>query len=234
MSKNNYWTREVDYAIEKYCRTDNQFERNQIFNESIYLPLLKLCQNVWRTFYTRHNITYFSDYDDSIRDCMSFLVTKFHLFDSKKSKGYSYFSIVCKNYYIQQSIKNYKKWGLSIEDSRGYYFNGPLRDTRKRKRVTFNPSYQSLEEQIYDELLPILTPSELRIKKPKHLKILEELRELLGQKNLQVHINNKKDLFERIRDKHRVNTQQIRQVILKMKKQYNRTKQRVINEQYKY
>ena len=131
---------------------------------------------------------------------MSFLVTKFHLFDSKKSKGYSYFSIVCKNYYIQQSIKNYKKWGLSIEDSRGYYFNGPLRDTRKRKRVTFNPSYQSLEEQIYDELLPILTPSELRIKKPKHLKILEELRELLGQKNLQVHINNKKDLFERIRD----------------------------------
>ena len=45
---------------------------------------------------------------------------------------------------------------------------------------------------------------------------------------------DKKDLFERIRDKHRVNTQQIRQVILKMKKQYNRTKQRVINEQYKY
>ena len=114
MSKKNYWTKDVDHAIEQYCQTDNKVLKNKIYNEVIHEPLGRLCENIFRVFFRRHRNTYFNDYEDSITDCMGFLISKFPKFNSDKSKGFSYFSIVAKNYYMMMSMKESKKWVKNV------------------------------------------------------------------------------------------------------------------------
>ena len=93
-------------------RSNDEAERNKIFNEYLREPLITMVESIIR----RYKL-YRKDYDfsDLHTDTMSFLITKINKFDhTKNTKAYSYFGIICKNYLMGAIQKDTKEQNRSI------------------------------------------------------------------------------------------------------------------------
>jgi len=117
--KKMYFTPETDLAIIAYNIETNPRKRNKVYNEFIKYPFDKLAENIIHTFK-------FYYMDGGIREVkhevIAFLLEKLTKFTPGKGKAFSYFSIVAKNYLIQNNNKNYKdlknKKPLTVIDTR--------------------------------------------------------------------------------------------------------------------
>jgi len=90
-----YFTQDTEDAIVEYLASNDQIERNRIYNERIEYAFYKLAENIIHTFKF-----YYTD----------FLLSKIHLYDQTKgTKAYSYFGTIAKRYLILSNQKNYKK-----------------------------------------------------------------------------------------------------------------------------
>ena len=98
-SKKQYFTSDVDLAIQEYLASSNQEERNHIFKHRIYYAFYKLAENLIHTF--KFYYTEVDDLEDLKHEVICFLLEKLDYFKPEKgTKAFSYFSIVGKNYLI--------------------------------------------------------------------------------------------------------------------------------------
>jgi hypothetical protein len=112
--KNNYFTEETDKAVIAYQNTEDERERNRIFNKHLYVPLKKICEVYANSI--DHNYVDES-LEDRINDCLSHLVTSaIFKFNPAEGKAYSYFSVSAKFYFMQLNMKGFAK----LKSNRGY------------------------------------------------------------------------------------------------------------------
>ena len=101
-----YLTEVTEKAIIAYNIEPSIRLRNKIWNEHIHKPMLKLAENIINRFK-------FMYMDGGIvevkNEVIAFLLTKLPKYTADKGKAFSYFSIVAKNYLIQNNNKNYKR-----------------------------------------------------------------------------------------------------------------------------
>lgn len=108
--RKGYFYEEQEQAMADYVHTNDQKEKDRIFNEVLYTAFTKMIESIIR----RYNL-YPPDeeFDQTFDDTMSFLMSKLDHFDPDKGyKGYSYAGTVCKNYLIyklNQFSKNQKR-----------------------------------------------------------------------------------------------------------------------------
>jgi len=108
--RKGYFYEKQEQAMADYVHTDDQKEKDRIFNEVLYTAFTKMIESIIR----RYNL-YPPDeeFDQTFDDTMSFLMSKLDHFDPDKGyKGYSYAGTVCKNYLIyklNQFSKNQKR-----------------------------------------------------------------------------------------------------------------------------
>lgn len=115
-----YFTQETEDAIVAYVKSTDERERNQLFNNHIYKPFLKIAEVVLN----KYKIQYLeSEPIDAMNDAVIFMYEQLGKFNQGSGKAFSYFTIVCRNYYIQLSNKNYKtqKKVLKIGDNLDKY-----------------------------------------------------------------------------------------------------------------
>jgi len=118
-SKKMYFTPETDLAIIAYNAETDQRLRNKIYNEFIQYPFDKLAENIIHTFKF-----YYMDggHREVKHEVIAFLLEKLDKFTPGKGKAFSYFSIVAKNYLIQNNNRHYKDLKnyapLTVIDSR--------------------------------------------------------------------------------------------------------------------
>jgi hypothetical protein len=105
--KNNYFTEETDKAVIAYQNTEDDRERNRIFNKHLYVPLKKICEvyaNSIDHAYVDESL------EDRINDCLAHLVTSaIYKFNPAAGKAYSYFSVSAKFFFMQLNMKGYAK-----------------------------------------------------------------------------------------------------------------------------
>jgi len=106
-TKNNYFTEETEYAILEYRASNDQAERNRIYNQRIHFGFYKLAENIIHTF--KFYYTEVDKIEDLKYEVVSFLLQKLDLYDQSKGKAYSYFGTIAKRYLIIYNQKNYKK-----------------------------------------------------------------------------------------------------------------------------
>ena len=106
-SKRLYFTEDTEQAIVEYLASDDQDERNKIYNRRIHYSFYKLAENLIHTF--KFYYTEVDDLEDLKHEVICFLLEKLHYFKVGKGKAFSYFSIVGKNYLILYNNKNYAK-----------------------------------------------------------------------------------------------------------------------------
>lgn len=103
-------------AVFKYLSSNDERERNQIYNTFLKEPLNKMIESIIRRYKLyRKGVSF----EELHTDTLSFLMTKAHRFEETQgTKAYSYYGTICKNYVLGLLIKDDKKLKqiLSYED----------------------------------------------------------------------------------------------------------------------
>ena len=106
-SKRLYFTEDTELAIVEYLASEDQVERNKIYNSRIHYSFYKLAENLIHTFKF-----YYTEVDtiaELQHEVTTFLLEKLHLYKQEKGKAFSYFGTIAKRYLILYNNNNYKK-----------------------------------------------------------------------------------------------------------------------------
>jgi hypothetical protein len=100
-----YFDQSTEDAIVAYNNTTDSAERDTIFTRHIYKPFYKIAENV----YNKYRIQYMGDSRDAMMDAVVFMFERLHLFKGERGRAFSYFTLVCRNYYFQEAGKGFKE-----------------------------------------------------------------------------------------------------------------------------
>jgi hypothetical protein len=104
---NLYFGPEQEEAVLNYLKSEDDLERNAIYNQWLREPLDKMIESIIRKYKLYRKSETFEQLHS---DTLSFLMTKAHKFEnSKGTKAYSYYGTICKNYILGLLISDDKK-----------------------------------------------------------------------------------------------------------------------------
>jgi DNA-directed RNA polymerase specialized sigma subunit len=112
-----YFGPDEEKAVRKFLKSEDDRERNKIYNECLRAPLDKMVESIIRK-YKLYRKAY--SFEDLHTDTISFLITKAHKFNPEAGKkAYSYYGTICKNYILALLIKDDKvlKLNSSFEET---------------------------------------------------------------------------------------------------------------------
>ncbi len=115
-----YFGPDQEEAVLNFLNSEDDIERNAIYNEWLREPLNKMIESIIRKYKLYRKGETFEDLHT---DTLSFLMTKAHKFEnSKGKKAYSYYGTICKNYILGLLINDEKKMKqlYSYEDMSPY------------------------------------------------------------------------------------------------------------------
>ena len=110
--KNNYFTKVHENAIVEYALTDDKSTRSELYIQYIGPALDELVDKIVYTYKFNNlpNIDYLKD------DCKIWLITILDKYDpEKKSKAFSYFSVITKNWFIHKVKQNSKRLKRDVQ-----------------------------------------------------------------------------------------------------------------------
>jgi len=203
-----YFGLDVQDAIVRYNAldpTENQSERNRIYEGEIHYAFDKLCENIINTF----KFTYFDDvYEDVKVEVVSFLVMNIHKYDhTKGSKAFSYFSVVAKNYLILHNNANYKKYcthtGTDILNSK----------TTSAGKEDYFSEFTDGMVHYFDNNIPNL------FRNKRDIEVAYAIVELMRRRH-EIENFNKKALYILIREMTNIETSYITKVVNVFKREY--------------
>ena len=213
--KNNYFTKVHEDAIINYALTDDRGYRTDLYVELIGPAFDELVDKIVYTykFNTLPNVDYLKD------DCKLWLITILDKYDpSRKSKAFSYFSVITKNWFIHKVKQNSKrlKRDVQYEDINSKEANDIL--------VTYNSYESSREEQEFWMLLfkEIDRWENLKLKENEK-KVLDAIRILFNSID-EIEIFNKKAIYLYMREITGLNTKQIVNNLNKIRSRYRNFK----------
>jgi len=216
-----YFTQETEDAIVAYNAQDNSDIREQIFRDKILQPFQKLVENVFNTF----KFSYFETGPQDVqKECLTHLVANMHKFDpsrvsktdpTKKTKAYSYFSIIAKHYLILLNNTNYKKFNQNVEISED-------RDENTVQLQQDDKYYAQQEMSDFIRLVIEFWEKNVNkiFTKQRDLNIANAVIELFRNSD-RIDAFNKKALYLYIREMAMCKTQQITKVINRMKQYHD-------------
>ena len=107
-----YFGEEQEKAVVNYLESNDETERNKIFNEYLREPLIIMVESIIRRYKLYRKDL---EFEEIHNDTMSFLITKINKFDhTKNHKAYSYFGTICKNYLMGAIQKDTKEQNRSV------------------------------------------------------------------------------------------------------------------------
>lgn len=209
-----YFTEDTEKAILEYVKSEDDVERNKIYNERIDHAFFKLTQNIIHTF--KFYYTEVDTIEELQHEVTVFLLEKLKKFNPEKGKAYSYFGTIAKRYLILYNNTNYKKLKnrASLDDvdtDKTLLINmesASNEDTQLTKFVTRYTAYMD------DKLYEMFT-------KDKELKIAGAILELFRHR-ASLDILSKKSIYIYIREQTEAPTPIITKVLQKMKVEYKK------------
>ncbi len=210
-SKRLYFTEDTELAIVEYLASEDQSERNKIYNSRIHYSFYKLAENLIHTF--KFYYTEVEDLEDLKHEVVTFLLEKLHYFKVGKGKAFSYFSIVGKNYLILYNNKNYAKKKAKVDLLEADTDNGVLNTMENKERLKEKVEFLDLFIDKVDRKLHVM------FNKQDDLKVADAVLTLF-KKRESLEIFNKKALYIYIREITGCDTPAITKVTKVLKKYY--------------
>jgi len=214
-NKNRYFTKVHEEAIINYASTDDRTLRTDLYVELIGPCFDELVDKIVYTykFNTLPNIDYLKD------DCKLWLITILDKYDpNRKSKAFSYFSVITKNWFIHKVKQNSKrlKRDIQYEDINSQEANELL--------ITHNGYEETREEKEFWFLLfkEIDKWEKLKLKENEK-KVLDAIKILFNSID-EIEIFNKKAIYLYMREITGLNTKQIVNNLNKIRSRYRNFK----------
>jgi hypothetical protein len=204
-----YFTQDTEDAIVEYLASNDQVERNRIYNERIEYAFYKLAENIIHTFKF-----YYTDTDtieELKHEVITFLLEKLHLYNPTKGKAFSYFGTIAKRYLIVYNENNYKKLQEKADVDESDDEQMMLYENDKNIENAFDElSFMDQYIKYIDTYLFKLFP------KKQDAQTADAIVELFRKRET-LEIFNKKALYIYIREITDVSTPQITKIIKKLK-----------------
>tara|TARA_R100000008_G_scaffold1821_1_gene1431 strand:- start:27602 stop:28300 length:699 start_codon:yes stop_codon:yes gene_type:complete len=213
--KNHYFTKEHELAIVEYATTKDRYKKEKLYEKWIQPAFNEMVDKICYTykFTSLPNSDYLRD------DCKLWLVTILEKYDASRGhKAFSYFSVVTKNWFIQQAKKNAKRASREID------INDVHGNMEEEKLVTINRLNEQREAAEFWQHLLINIDGWLSAEqKTEHItndaRVLHAIKTILENPD-DVEILNKKAIFLYLRELTGLNTKQIATSLKKYRERY--------------
>lgn len=207
---NVYFTQETEDAIVLYNTLEDDIERNLIYTQKIHPAFYKLAEIMIHRFkFYNFDVSH----EDVKHEVISFLHEKITKYKAENGKAFSYFSIVAKNYLIAENNKNYyhykRSQGIDAIDLERNVVNEKIRyDSIEEKR-----DFIDIFVNVVENYLALFFSKQRDIQVADAILYLFKTRE-----NIENY--NKKAIYILIRERTGVNSQNITNIITKIKNIY--------------
>ena len=210
--KNMYFTKVHEDAIIQYASTDCNKIRSELYIKLIGPAFNEMVDKIVYTykFTNLPNIDYLKD------DCKIWLTTILNKYDpNRKSKAFSYFSVITKNWFIHKVKKNSKSLKREI-----CYEDFAEKNTHQENLIVENGYYDARHSYEFMQYLKeeINNWEQLKLKENER-KILEAIKILFDSVD-DIEIFNKKAIYLYIREITGLNTKQVVNNLNKMRARY--------------
>jgi hypothetical protein len=235
--RKGYFYEKEEEAVVNYLSTDDDYEKNKIYDEILKPAFTKMIESIIR----RYNL-YPPDeeFQQTFDDTMSFLMTKLSCFDPTTNyKAYSYCGTICKNYLI------YKINQFAKNQRRNESYDNPNGEMQNAidNNINFSYSDDNLNRGFINELTGNTVKNIERILKDKEYLRLTENEIRVGECLLNLMTNwddifaqmgsnkfNKSSILLFLKENTNLNTKEIRDSMKVYKKRYYEVKLKLINE----
>lgn len=207
-----YFTQDTEDAIIAYNQEKDHALRNRVYNDFIHKPLFKMAENLIHRYKFYH---FDAPAKDVQHEVIAFVLEKLPKYTQDKGKAFSYFSIVAKNYLIQNNYKHYNRKKakapvLEIDTTRDVINETTKKTYQEEVTDFFNLFIEHCEKNI-----------ETIIKYKRDIPIAYALLEIFkNAENIETY--NKKALYIMVREMVKVKTQYITRVVNILKEEYKR------------
>jgi hypothetical protein len=214
-SKNQYFTKVHENAIIQYCVSDEKSEKTFLYSEYIEPAFGEMVDKIVYTykFTNLPNVDYLKD------DCKIWLTTILDKYDpAKRSKAFSYFSVITKNWFIHKVKQNSKKLKREVEIDNPHVMT-------KNPELIIEHEYESKREQaeFWLHLFTEIDSWEKMNLKENEFKVLKAIK-ILFESCDDIEIFNKKAIYLYIREITGLNTKQIVNNLNKIRARYRKFK----------
>lgn len=219
-----YFTKETDEYIKLFLKTESKEEKHELFNEGIRPAFEKLIDGLMYSY----NFFNIDDADTLRQDCLSTLYELLPKFDPDKgSKGFSYFNVVAKNWFMQKSRERSKK----SKKERELHVDVDKKSIRTNPALTYgHHENRVLEREFWLSLHRELDFWRSKLAKKNETLVLEAVIYLLQNPEL-APIYNKKAVYQYLRDMTGLNEKQVATVLKKMRDLYAKWKSKYHNDE---
>lgn len=212
-----YFTSETDKHIAKFIDSTSNEEKHKIFTEGIRPAFEKLIENLIFV-YSFYSI---DDVETLKRDCLANLYEMIPKYDPKKGhKGFSYFNVVAKNWFIQKTRERNKRNKLESE----LYYDLDHELAKNDPSFSTTAHQDSIEErEFWLKFYSEMNFWRAKLTKKTEKQVLEAVIFLMKNPDL-VTIYNKKAVYLYLRELTGLNTKQVVINLKKIKCLYERWK----------
>ena len=217
--KNYYFTMEIQNKIVEYQLSDCAKEKEKIYKEFINPAFTQLVQSLVSVYG-------FKSFNEEIShlksDCVTFLFETIHKWSpDKKSKAFSYFNVVAKNWLTINSRK------LLKNQRRSAYIDDPYGLTASEKSELFNKEYidpdialaNSIEK--FDKIVEMITYIESRLKDEKDIRCCFAIKKLFNSIE-DLEFFNKRAIFVYLREISGLNSTELSSSLSSIRKIYRK------------
>ena len=235
--RKGYFYEREEQAVVDYISTDDEREKNRIFNTTLKPAFTKMIESIIRRYslYPPDE-----EFQETFDDTMSFLMTKLSCFDpSTNYKAYSYCGTICKNYLI------YKINQFAKNQKRNESYDNPVGDSQSGIDDNIRFSYNDSDPRttFLAELTGNTVENIKRILAEKDRLKLNENEVKVGITLINLMTNwddifaqmgsnkfNKSSILLFLKETTMLNTKEIRDALKVYKKRYYEVKYKLINE----
>lgn len=213
----HYFNAETDASIKRFLESTSEMEKHAIFDVEIRPAFEKLIES---QIYTYHFYS-IDDVDTLKRECLTNLYEMIPKFDPNRGhKGFSYFNVITKNWFIQKTRERNKRNKLESD----LFYDLDHETVKHDPNFTCHPHEEMVEEKefwvsLYNEMDFWRT----KLTKGPELKVLEAVIFLMQNPDL-VTIYNKKAVYLYLRELTGLNTKQVVTNLKRIKSLYSKWK----------
>jgi len=209
--KNLYFTKVHEEAVIEYALSTDLRRKTVLYETLLQAAFSEMVDKIVYTykFVTLPNI-------DELRDeCKIWLTTILDKYDPNKGhKAFSYFSVITKNWFIQQVKKNTKKARREVN------YENVYQEIENTQFVTHNPYHSTREkDEFWSMLLGELEGWKQLDLKTNERKVLLAIEDLLNNID-DIEIFNKKAIYLYLREISGLNTKQIVSGLSNIRRRY--------------
>jgi len=213
-----YFTEQTDVYIKDFLESDVPEIKHKLFNEGIKPAFEKLIENL---IYVYKFFNLGEDIETLKRDCLANLYQMLPKFKPDKGKkGFSYFNVVARNWFIQKARERTKKNRIERE-----IHVDIDRDSVKNNEALSYSSHESsvLEKEFWLSMYREFDFWRDKLQKKNEKKLLEAVIFLLTNPEL-VSIYNKKAVYLYLREMTGLNEKQVAMNLKKLRELYEKFK----------